>query len=104
MLNQGNYSQVGESDPFYVAAEAITAARRKVDTKDKLNTNKEIGVVLSVMEMTARGVRAVKKAQLLAGVKKGLPDPTYPGEPEPPPSPSPRQQQQRDEQREAALA
>jgi hypothetical protein len=110
LFNQGNYSEVGENDPFFVAGETITAARKKIDSRDRLNTNKEIGVVLSVMEMTARGVRAVRKAQLLAGLKKGLPEPTYPGEPEPAPSPppqpprSPPPRQQRDEQRDAPPA
>jgi hypothetical protein len=105
LFNQGNYSEVGENDPFFVAGEAITAARKKIDSKDRLNTNKEIGVVLSVMEMTARGVRAVRKAQLLAGVKKSLPDPTYPGEQEPAQSSPPQMpSQRRDTQREAVLA
>lgn len=80
LFNQGNYSQVGENDPFFVAGETITNARKKTDTKDRLSTNKEIGVVLSVMRMTASGVKAIKRNQLLAGIKKSLPDPSYPGE------------------------
>jgi hypothetical protein len=80
LFNQGNYSQVGENDPFFVAGETITNARKKTDIKDRLTTNKEIGVVLSVMNMTATGVKAIRRGQLLAGIKKGLPDPTYPGE------------------------
>jgi hypothetical protein len=32
------------------------------------------------MRMTASGVKAIKRNQLLAGIKKSLPDPSYPGE------------------------
>ena len=81
LFNQGNASEVGENDPFFVAGETISKARAKADPANRLSTNKEIGVVISVMHMTATGVRAIRKGQLMAGIKKGLPDPTYPGEP-----------------------
>jgi hypothetical protein len=85
-LNQGT-SSLGESDPVYVAGEAISDARKKADPKARLTTNREIGVVLLAINMSETGVKATKKPTLLATVRKELPDPTYKGDNlSPPPS------------------
>ena len=86
-LNQGT-SSLGESDPVYVAGEAISDARKKADPKARLTTNREIGVVLLAINMSETGVKATKKPTLLATVRKELPDPTYKGDDLPPPSPA----------------
>lgn len=75
-INQGS-STVGEQDPLYVAGEAITSSRRKTDPRDRLTSNREIGVVLAAIQMSEAGVRATRKQALIASVRKELPDPTY---------------------------
>jgi hypothetical protein len=76
LLNSGQ-SSGGESEPFFVAGEWITKARTKADTKERLTTVKEVGLVILVMEMTERGVTAVRKKALEGELRKSLPDPAY---------------------------
>jgi len=76
-LNEANTSTVGPEDPSFVAAEAIISSRKKADPKDRLSSNREIGLVLAAIKMSESGVKATRKSQLLASVKKELPDPTY---------------------------
>ena len=78
-LNQGQ-SELGQDDPLYVAAEALMVSRKKADPRDRLTGNREIGVVLEAMNLTQRGIKAVKRSQLISTVKKELPSPAYPGE------------------------
>jgi len=81
LFNTGQSSS-GENEPFFLAADIITRARAKSDLKDRLSTVKEVGLVIEVMNLTTMGVKAARKKALLDGIKKQLPDPAYPGEPE----------------------
>src|SRR6266571_4522642 len=81
VLNTGQSSS-GENEPFFIAADIITKARAKVDTKDRLSTVREVALVIEVMNLTTLGVKASRKKALLDGIKKSLPDPAFPGEPE----------------------
>src|SRR6266566_3289423 len=81
LFNTGQSSS-GENEPFFIAADIITKARAKVDTKDRLSTVREVALVIEVMNLTTLGVKASRKKALLDGIKKSLPDPAFPGEPE----------------------
>jgi len=81
LFNTGQSSS-GENEPFFIAADIITKARAKVDAKDRLSTVREVALVIEVMNLTTTGVKASRKKALLDGIKKSLPDPAYPGEPE----------------------
>jgi hypothetical protein len=76
LINSGQ-SAGGEAEPFFVAGEIITKAREKSSAKDKLNTLKEVGLVILVMGMTEDGTTATRKGVLRAQIDKSLPDPTY---------------------------
>jgi hypothetical protein len=79
-LFQTGQSTSGESEPFFVAGEIIGKAKEKKDTKDRLSTIKEVGLVLHAMRLSTQGVRAIGKQKLMLGIKKELPKADYPGE------------------------
>jgi hypothetical protein len=81
LFNTGQSSS-GENEPFFIAADIITKARAKVEAKDRLTTVREVALVIEVMNLTTMGVKASRKRALLDGIKKSLPNPAYPGEPE----------------------
>jgi hypothetical protein len=76
LFNSGQ-AQSGEHEPFFVAAAAIDKAHNKSNARHRLTTNHEIGVVLKVMDLSARGAVAVRESALLAEVRKKLIVPIY---------------------------
>jgi len=76
LINSGQ-SSGGEAEPFFVAGELISKSRTRTDAKERLNTLKEVGLVILVMGMTEEGTVATRKATLISSIRKALPDPTY---------------------------
>lgn len=77
-LLQTNVSTDGDKTPYFVAGEVILAARKKSETKDRLTTVKELGVVVYAMVAAERGIKALGPGALRGAVKKELPNPAYP--------------------------
>jgi len=82
-LFQTGVDTSGEKTPFFVTNEFIAKARNKRDRGERLSMLKELGVVMFAMCAAERGVMAIQPGTIHAAIKKGLPDPTWPGDPEP---------------------
>ena len=80
-LLQTGVSRDSDRSPYFSAADAIKASRKKSDPKDRLTPARELGVaILSILE-AERGVKAITPSTLKNQVRKNLPDPAYPEKP-----------------------
>jgi hypothetical protein len=74
-LFQTGVSQEGENDPYFVAAKIINKSHTATNRRDKLNTTKELGVVIFAMLETEKGVKAAPASKFRDAVKKEVPTP-----------------------------
>lgn len=79
---QTGFSVDGDKSPLFVAAEIIKSSRKKAEQRDRLGSLREIGVAIYAMTASQRGARALTSGNVRSAVKKSLPDPSFPGEPE----------------------
>jgi len=82
-LFQTGVSTVGENDPFFVASNFIDARRKKSSRGEKLNTTKEIAVVVFAMVEAEKGIKSIQAKHVKAAVDgKLVPSPAYPEVPQ----------------------
>jgi hypothetical protein len=75
---QTGMSKDGESTPFFVAAQWIADARKTRKRGEQLSRAKELGVVVLALQLTVQGMTAVQKKRFQDGVRKELPNPSFP--------------------------
>ena len=78
-LFQTGVSTIGESEPFFVAANLIEARKKKAVRGEKLTLLKEIGIAIFAMVQTEKGVKSIQAKHVKAAVDgKTAPDPQFP--------------------------
>jgi hypothetical protein len=77
-LFQTGVSTEGDKSPYFVAAEVIKTARKKIEAKDKLNSSRELGCAIFALSAAELGTKAIPAATLRGTVKKELPNPAFP--------------------------
>src|SRR4029453_9171138 len=63
-LFQTGQSSAGEQEPFFLAGQIIEKARQKADSKERLSSVKEVGLVVHAMRLSTQGVRATTRAKM----------------------------------------
>jgi len=77
-LLQTGVSKDGEADPLFQAAKLIEKSRQATNRKEKLTTNRQLGIAVFAIQQVERGIKAISSAKLREVVKTAVPHPDYP--------------------------